>query len=263
MGKTIGVMSIKGGVGKTSSVIALGDAVASFGKKVLLVDANFSAPNLGAHFNVIEPSKTIHEVLGRTSNVAEAIKKLDNFDILPARIFNKKLINPLDLSKKIKPLNKKYDVIFIDSSPALNEESLATMLTSDEIIIVTTPDLPTLTSTLKIVRLIRQRDIPISGLIINKTHDKNFEISLGQIEEVVEAPVLAVIPYDVNVLEAAAKFKPSTSHKPNSKSSIEYKKLAGVLIGEKFKPRRLRELFKITPKRQEINREIFYDRVFS
>ncbi|MBU1129563.1 MAG: AAA family ATPase, partial [Nanoarchaeota archaeon] len=34
MGKTIGVLSLKGGVGKTSSVVALGSALATLGKKV-------------------------------------------------------------------------------------------------------------------------------------------------------------------------------------------------------------------------------------
>ena len=197
MGKTIGVLSIKGGVGKTSTVIALGDAIAGFGKKVLLVDANFSAPNLGAHLKIIDPEKTLHEVLGRKANFKEAIQKLENFDILPAKIFNKLIISPLDLKKKLRSIKRRYDYIIIDSSPALNEESLATMLASDELIIVTTPDVPTLSSTLKTIKIVQQRKIPIDGLILNKTHDKNFELSIEDIEKTVAVPILAVIPYDV------------------------------------------------------------------
>tara|TARA_B100000315_G_scaffold241082_1_gene261588 strand:+ start:3135 stop:3926 length:792 start_codon:yes stop_codon:yes gene_type:complete len=262
MSKTIGILSIKGGVGKTSSVISLGDAISSLGKKVLLVDANFSAPNLGAHFKIIDPEKTLHEVLNRKSKIREAIQKVGELDLLPARIFNNSLISPLELKKKLKSVEKKYDVILIDSSPALNEESLSAMLASDEIIIVTTPDLPTLTSTLKIVKLIKQRGIPISGLIINKTHDKDFELSLNEIEEVVEVPVLAIVPYDINVQRASSKAIPSTSYKPKSKSSVEYKKLAGTLMGVKYKQGKFKDFFKMTPKRHEINREIFYERVF-
>ena len=262
MGKIMGVLSIKGGVGKTSAVVSLGDAISGFGKKVLLIDANFSAPNLGAHLKVIDPPKTLHDVLSRKAHVKDAIQKFENFDLLPAKIFNKSIISPLDLKKKIKHLKRKYDVILIDSSPALNEESLATMFASDELIIVTTPDLPALSSTFKIIKMIKQRKVPINGLILNKTHNKNFELSIKDIEGTVDVPVLAVIPYDINVLKAVSKFVPSTSYKPNSKSSVEYKKLAGILVGVKYKPSKLKNFFKITPKKQEINREIFYEQVF-
>ncbi len=262
MGKTIGIVSLKGGVGKTSSVIALGDAIANFGKKVLLVDANFSAPNIGLHLNIIDPEVTIHHVLNRTANIKEAIHKLDNFDIIPASMFNKLQINPLKLRDKIKNIKKKYDVVLIDSSPALNEETLAVMLASDKLFVVTTPDYSSLSTTLKAVKLAKQRGVPISGLILNKVYNKDFELSLDNIEETAEVPVMAVIPYDVNMLKSLSNFTPSVTYRPNSEASVEYKKLAAVLIGEKYYPKRFKDLFRITPKRQEINREIFYKRVF-
>ncbi|PIO01500.1 septum site-determining protein MinD, partial [Candidatus Pacearchaeota archaeon CG09_land_8_20_14_0_10_30_9] len=100
MGKVIGILSLKGGVGKTSSVVSLGAALASFGKKVLLVDANFSAPNLGIHLNVINPDKTIHHVLNGDIPVEEAIHNLESFDIIPASVYPKKEFDPLKLKDK-------------------------------------------------------------------------------------------------------------------------------------------------------------------
>ena len=262
MGKIFGVLSIKGGVGKTTITIALGDAISNFGKKVLLIDANLSMPNLGIHLKILNPEKTLHDVLNRTANIKEAIHKLENFDVLPSSIFTTTKINPFDLKTKIRGLKRKYDFIIIDSSPALNEETLAAMLASDELFIVTTPDYPTLSATLKAAKLANQRQTPISGIILNKVHNKNFELSIDDIEKTAEIPVMAVIPYDVNVLKSLSKFTPSTTHKPNSKASNEYKKLAGVLVGKKYKPFSLRNFFKLTPKRQDINREIFYESVF-
>jgi len=53
MGKTIGLISLKGGVGKTTVSAALAVNLAKkHDKKVLLVDANYSAPNLGIHMNI-------------------------------------------------------------------------------------------------------------------------------------------------------------------------------------------------------------------
>tara|TARA_Y100000310_G_C20702899_1_gene831652 strand:- start:3238 stop:4029 length:792 start_codon:yes stop_codon:yes gene_type:complete len=262
MGKTFGILSIKGGVGKTTTAIALGDAISSFGKKVLLIDSNLSMPNLGVHLKILDSEKSLHNVLNRTANTNEAIHNLENFDVLPSSIFTTTKINPFDLKSKIRGLKRRYDFIIIDSSPALNEETLATMLASDEIFIVTTPDYPTLTATLKAAKLANQKDNQINGLILNKVHNKNFELSIEDIEKTVEIPVMAVIPHDVDVLKSLSEFKPLTSHKPNSKASIEYKKLAGVLVGQKYKPFNLKNFFKFTPKKQEINRELFYNRVF-
>ena len=73
MGKIIGVMSLKGGVGKTSVVVALGSAISDFGKKVLLIDGNLSSPTLGLHLNIINPKQTIHHVLNRAANTKDAI----------------------------------------------------------------------------------------------------------------------------------------------------------------------------------------------
>ncbi|MCK5043954.1 AAA family ATPase [Candidatus Pacearchaeota archaeon] len=262
MGKTVGIISLKGGVGKTSAVSALGGAIADFGQKVLLIDGNFSAPNLGLHLNIIDPKITLHHVLDRTANLKDAIYESGNLDVMPSSIFERININPLDLKNRIKTLKRKYDVILLDSSPALNEETLAVMLASDELLVVTTPDYPTLSMTLKAVKVAKQRGTQIEGLILNKVHNKNFELSLKDIEKTAEVPVMAVIPHDVNVLRALSEFSPSTIYNPKSKGSIEYKKLAAVLIGQKYKPFKLNNFLRITPKRQEINREILYKRVF-
>ena len=206
MVQTIGVVSLKGGVGKTSSVISLGAALSEFGKKVLLVDANFSAPNLGIHLNLINPTKHIHNVLDRSVNPSEAVYNLEKFDVLPASIFATQIIAPLKLRDFLKYLEPKYDYILIDSSPALNEETLAAILASDKIFVVTTPDYSTLGMTLKAIKIAKQRGTPIEGLILNKVYNKSFELSLKEIEDTAEVPVLAVIPHDIKIPEAQSKF---------------------------------------------------------
>lgn len=263
MGKIIGVVSLKGGVGKTTTVASLGAALSELGKKVLLVDGNLSSPTLGLHLNIIDPEKTLHHVLGRIVKASEAVYDYGAFDVLPASMFEKINISPFSLKKSLGGLRKRYDVILIDSSPSLDEETLAVMMASDNIIVVTTPDRPTLGATLKAVKLAKQRGTPIIGIVMNKVHDRNFEISLADIEETLEIPVLAVIPHDVNVLKALWSMEPYTSHKPKSPGSVEFRKLAAVLVGEKYKQKSLKDFFRnLTPKRQEINREIFYKRVF-
>lgn len=260
MGKIIGIISIKGGVGKTSVVSALGATLANeFNKKVLLVDANFSAPNLALHFGLVNPEITLHNVLDNKSNADEAIYETEHgFHIMPGALLYKK-INPYKLKDKIKHLRDYYDLILIDSSPTLNEEILATMIASDELFVVTTPDHITLSATLRAVKLAKQRKTPIKGLILNKVHNKSFELSLEEIEEASDCNVLAILPYEINILEALSKNTPSTLYK-QSESTFEYKKLAAALIGEDYKDRRFKSklkrlLGKIS--KQEVNRTVF------
>ncbi len=263
MGKTFGIFSLKGGVGKTTVVISLGSAIAGFGKKVLLVDGNLSAPNLGISLEIVNPKFSFQDVLDKKAHPSQAVHNSGNFDVLPADIFSNSNVNPMQIRDKLGHLKRSYDYILIDSPPALNEETLGAMVASDEILVVTTPDHPTLSSTMKSIKFARQRGTPISGLILNKVYDRNFEIQIRDIERTLDIPVMAVIPHDINVLRALSKFKPSVDFKPNSEASEEYKKLAATLIGEKYKPIRIRNFLRwISPKRQDINRTIFYNRVF-
>jgi len=262
MGKTIGVLSLKGGVGKTSSVIALGDALADFGKKVLLVDANLSSPNLGLHLNILNPEKTLHDVLDRLDNIKDAIYTSGKFDVIPASLMDRK-VNPLELKNRLRSLKDDYDYVLIDSSPALNDETLGAMMASDEMLVVTTPDVPTLGVTMKAVKFAKKQGTPISGLILNKVHGKNFEIPLEDVEEMTNTPVLAVIPNDINILKSVSRFQSLTEFKPFSKASTEFRKLAAVLSGGKYKPGGIRELInRFWPDRQTVNREVYYKRVF-
>ena len=260
MNKIIGIISIKGGVGKTSAVTALGASLANdYSKKVLIVDGNFSSPNLGLHIGFVNPEVTLHHVLDGKADIKNAVYETGyGFDILPGAL-NYQKINPLRFAEKIRDLRRKYDVILIDSSPNLNEEVLASMMASDELIVVTTPDIVTLATTLRAVKIAKERKTPIIGLILNKVYNKKFELSIDDIERASGCVVMAVLPHETQVLEALSKSLPSTMHK-KTKSTKEYKKLAAVIAGEKHKEGRVKsffkKLFKKRIEKQDINRTI-------
>jgi MinD-like ATPase involved in chromosome partitioning or flagellar assembly len=259
MGKTVGIIAIKGGVGKTTTTLNLGATLAKeFGKKVLLVDANFSAPNLGLHLGIAEQEKTLHHVLLKRADFKEAIFEYnENLHILPGALIGRK-IHPALLKEKLKKIKDKYDIVLLDSSPSLNEEILATMIASDKLLVVTSPDHPTLSATMRAVRLAKQKHTPISGLILNKVKNKKFELSLEEIEEAAETPVIAVLPDDVKMLEALSETKHIADHSPNREIAHEYKKLAACILGEDYADQRfmakLKKLFRKDVPRQEVNR---------
>ena len=173
MGKVIGIIAIKGGVGKTTISASLASDLANhYGKKVLLIDANYSAPNLGLHMDIVDPETTIHDVLAGKTRISRAVHPRYGVDVVPGSYSCTKKFNPLKLRDKIAVIKKNYDFIIIDSSPSLNEELLSTMLASDNLFLVSTPDYPTLSCALRAIKLARQRDKHILGIILNKIREE-------------------------------------------------------------------------------------------
>ena len=240
-GKIIGVVSIKGGVGKTTVVANLATALAKeFGKKVLAVDANFTAPNLGIHVGVVNRENTLHDALKGKVDITKAIYGIDaGFDLVPASLLGGLNVDVFRLKRKLQPLKEKYDIILIDSSPNLNDEILATMIASDELLVVSSPDYPTLSCTMRAIKVAKNKRVPIAGLVLNRIRDKKFELSLQEIEEATEVPVIGWLPEDEKVLESLAETKPAVAFAPARDVSVEYKKLSACLIGESYKDKRL------------------------
>lgn len=244
-GHTIGVISLKGGVGKTTVVSNLAAALAhDYNRQVLLVDANFSTPHCGLHVGLINPEKTIHNVLRDEISPFQALYAHEaGFHIMPGSLSPKE-VSPGKLAQKIAPLRSFYDVILLDSSPALNGEMLATMNASDVLLVVSSLDYPTLSATLHAIKIARQKKTPIIGLVINKARNKKFELSIADIEKTAGIPVIAVIPEDVKVLEALSATTPVSLYAPKRSPSIAYRRLAGLLVGEEFKDPRFSAQFR-------------------
>ena len=259
--KIIGFISIKGGVGKTTTVANLGYILArDFNKKILVVDGNFSGPNLSMHFGFTRPKYTLHDVFSGEVELQKAIfEHSPGLHILPTSIFGKKV----DVSKfhqYMASLRGRYDLILIDSSPSLNQEMMSTIMASDELFVITTPDYVTLASTLHAIKVAKQKRTYLSGIIINKARGKTFELSLDDIQEATKTPVVSVLFDNEEVLRALADGKPVSMFRKDNDVSTEYKKLAAALIGERYVDKRFKSritgLFNKKLSQDEINRAI-------
>ena len=257
----IGIISIKGGVGKTTCTVNLGAALSStFGKKTLIVDANFSAPNLGLHLGLSRPSLALGDVMRKGIHISQAVHNFEkNLHVIPGALSGRK-INPFQLRGKLDEITDNYDSVLLDSSPNLGHEMLSTMLAADELLVVTTPDLPTLSCTMHAVRIARTKRTPILGIILNKVRHRDYELNVEEIENASEAPVLAVLPDEQSINESLALAIPAVFHRPVSNSSVAYNQLAAALAGSSYSdPRvvsRIRRFFARTPSKLEMNRAL-------
>ena len=266
MGIIIGLISIKGGVGKTTLAAALAsDLSYNHDKKVMLVDANYSAPNLGIHMNIISPRKTIHDVLADNEMITSAVHDQYGVHVVPGNFLFKRDYNPLRLKNKISYAKNKYDFIIIDSSPSLNDEVLYTILASDQLFVVTTADYPTLSCSMKAAKLAKQRNRPVAGIIINKVKGK-YEVGLEEIQESTGIPVIAKIKEDDIVPLALFERVPAPLFDKNSAFCREIRKISNALIGKKEKRHWFDKALFIDLKKEQVNREVlrktFYKSMF-
>lgn len=216
--KVIGIVAIKGGVGKTTIATNLGALLATqFEKRVVIVDANFSTPHVGISLGIAQPKITIHDVLEKRASIFDALYQHEKgFYVIPGKLSPRE-VRPLLLKEEIEKLKAYFHYVIIDSSPSLNDEALATLLSSDDIIVVSSQDYPTISSTLHAVQLATKRKTPISGIVLNKSRKKKYELSTEEIEDLAGVPVIATLPDDEKVLEALSMWTPVVLHSPKRK----------------------------------------------
>lgn len=245
--KVIGILSGKGGVGKTTLTFNLGTALTDFGKNVLIIDGNLTTPNLGIHAGIPLYPTSLHDVLKGKVDIYEVMHVLPSgLKIVPAsiNINDLKGANPKFLASTLKDLVGKLDYILVDGAPGLGAESLSVLKSSNEIIGITTPELPALTDLLKSIRLVEEYQKEYLGSVINMVKNKKYEPKKDNIITLLgEVPILEIIPHDEHVKYALAKRMPVVHHKPNSKASLKIKSLAAKLEGKEFKIPWYRKLF--------------------
>lgn len=242
MTKVITITSGKGGVGKTTTSINLGAAINSFGKEVVIVDGNLTTPNIGLHLGApIVPVSLNHVLLGK-AKVEDAIYEHDSgTKIIPSSLSVKELrrLNHSKLKDVSKRLKKIADYVILDSAAGLGDEAIASMESADEIIIVTNPEIPAVTDALKTSKLVEDLGKSVRGIIVTRVKGSRNEMPVENIRDMLELPILGVIPEDTNVpISVVMKDALIFTH-PKSKASRAYRKLAAHIIGmENYKESR-------------------------
>ena len=262
MGTIISFVSVKGGVGKTTLALETASALANdFGKKVLLVDANFSAPNIGLYLDM-KKNLTLHNVLSGEEGLHAAIYEAYGVDVVPASMDFNDSVDHYKLKKVLEKYKTRYDFIIIDSSPH-HSEMLPAILAADRVFIVTTSDRVTLQMSLKAAELARKNNINVAGVIINRIKDSNYEIDLKEIEGTMSFPVLARVKEHTKLLEAGHFNVPITVYDGLNVISKEVKRLASALAGEKEKSGIFSKIFNWNLfGAEKVNREMYRQKFY-
>jgi chromosome partitioning protein len=245
MNKIIAIAQHKGGVGKTTSVINIGAALARKGHKVLLVDLDAQA-NLTESLGVAAGTKGVLEALTADESVKPTNIK-ENIDLLPSSLdlagTEVELLNSIGREYKLKealqPISKKYNYILIDCPPSLGLLTVNALTVADEVYIPLQAEylaVKGLKSLLDIITLIKKqlnKRLKIGGVFITQ-YDKRKVLNRDTSEslpELFKGHILKTkIRDNVALAEAPTACKDIFSYAPTSNGAEDYKALTDEII---------------------------------
>lgn len=225
--KVISVVSGKGGVGKTTAVSNLAVALEKTGKKVVVVDGDVSASNLSQHFD-IEPGRTLEDV--KEEIKAALYKHETGVGIIPSSTLN--FSSELPNLRRYLERFEAMDFILIDSPPGCDEGVKKMIESSDEVLIVTEPEMPAITNALGVKDLAEESGKEIPGVVLNKVKGKRSELKEEEVKSILGEEIIGKIPLDKKVGRAIAIQEPVIHEFPKSKSSKAFNKLARKMAGK-------------------------------
>ncbi|MDO8528561.1 MAG: cell division ATPase MinD [Nanoarchaeota archaeon] len=244
MKKLIVITSGKGGVGKTTTAINLGAAMNYFGKDVLIVDGNLSTPNVGIHLNSPEVPISLNHVLLKKASPFEAVYEHESgIKIMPSSLSIKELkkIHPERIKDFKEDFKEISEYVLVDSSAGLGAEAIGTIDLAEELIIVTNPELPAITDALKTIKIAEQMRKHILGVVVTRVRKNNFELTPETVREMLEVPILGMVPEDICVQKALNSKDAVVHTHPKSKASRAYKEIAAKLLNVDYDSKKDRE----------------------
>lgn len=244
MGRIIAVISGKGGVGKTTTAINLGAALNKLNKEVVVVDVNLNTPNIGVHLGAPIVPVTLNHVLKGKAKIEDAIyEHSSGTKIVPSSLSVKEItkFNTKKIPGVINDLKEMADFVILDSAAGFSEEAMATLEAGDEIVVVTNPEMPSVTDSLKAVKVARENGKDVKGVIVTRHRDQVYEMPLSSIKSMLETQVIGVIPEDKSVKEALNKRDAVVHTHPRSKASKKYNEIALKILGPENIPEKKRK----------------------
>jgi chromosome partitioning protein len=248
--RVIAVTNQKGGVGKTTTAINLGAALAVSDVKVLLIDADpqgnttsglgiQKTPGLATIYDVLVDGKEIEHAICHTS--------MEGLDVLPADKnligVNLQLISVDDreslLRQRLARILDRYDFILIDCPPALDLLTLNALMAADSVLVPIQCEFFALEGVSELMDTIdRIRDsfghpLRIEGILLTMFDDRTNlarQVAADLREFFGDDVFKTVIPRNIRLAEAPSHGKSILAYDPGSRGSESYIQLAKEVL---------------------------------
>jgi chromosome partitioning protein len=251
--KIIAVVNQKGGVGKTTTTINLGAALAEQGFNVLLVDLDpqgNASTGLGVEpaqrklttYDLLLDDVSIQDVVQKTSVeglwLAPATTDLSSADM--EMVSNERRSHLLHDALRQKDIDQfELDYVLIDCPPSLNLLTVNAMVAADSVLVPLQSEffalegLSQLMLTLREVRQTANPNLRIEGIVLtmyDKRNNLSLQVEADARENLGELVFKTIIPRNVRISEAPSYALPVLDYASESKGSEAYRELARELM---------------------------------
>lgn len=249
--RVVAVCNQKGGVGKTTTAVNLGAALASYGQKVLLVDFDpQGALSVGLQINPLQLDLTVYNLLmERGLEVRDVLLKtnVDGLDLLPSNIdlsaAEVQLIGEVAreqaLRRTLAPLLPEYDVVLVDCQPSLGLLTVNALTASHGVIVPLETEYFALRGVallMETIQKVQERlnpELEIEGLLATMydsrtLHGREVLTRIG--EAFGDRVFHTIITRTVRFPDATVAGEPITSYAPSSSGATSYRDLAKEVL---------------------------------